>query len=73
MNILMEELQRIEINGLMLEGLPAMPPGARGLVLFAHGSGSSHVSGRQLCGDIKLGGDGTYGQAHGRFILSARV
>jgi putative phosphoribosyl transferase len=46
MNILMEELQRIEINGLMLEGLLAMPPGARGLVLFAHGSGSSRHSPR---------------------------
>ena len=46
MKILMEELQGIEINGLMLEGLLAVPPDARGLVLFAHGSGSSRHSPR---------------------------
>ncbi len=46
MNIPMEELVHIEINGLMLEGLLAVPPDAKGLVLFAHGSGSSRHSPR---------------------------
>ena len=36
----------IEIDGITLEGTLAIPSGARGLVLFAHGSGSSRHSPR---------------------------
>ena len=34
-------LERIEINGLMLERLLTVPPDSKGMVVFAHGSGSS--------------------------------
>jgi dienelactone hydrolase len=46
MKISMEELVRIETDGQVLEGLLAVPPDAKGLVLFAHGSGSSRHSPR---------------------------
>lgn len=46
MKIPVESLQHIAIDGVMLEGLVAVPTGARGLVLFAHGSGSSRHSPR---------------------------
>lgn len=46
MTILLEEIEQIPINGQTLEGLLAMPPGAKGVVLFAHGSGSSRHSPR---------------------------
>ena len=46
MKIPMEELIQIEINGLVLEGFLTVPPDAKGLVIFAHGSGSSRHSPR---------------------------
>ena len=42
----MEELMHIEINGLVLEGVLTVPPDTKGLVIFAHGSGSSRHSPR---------------------------
>jgi putative phosphoribosyl transferase len=60
MKILLEEQVQIEIKGLMLEGILAVPPDAKGLVLFAHGSGSSRHSPRnnfvaQVLGDHGVG------------------
>jgi putative phosphoribosyl transferase len=46
MSVLFEEIEQIPINGLTLEGVLAIPPGAKGVVLFAHGSGSSRHSPR---------------------------
>lgn len=46
MKIMMEEIVQIPINGMALEGLLSVPPGAKGVVLFAHGSGSSRHSPR---------------------------
>lgn len=46
MSVLFEEIEQIPVNGLMLEALLAIPPGAKGMVLFAHGSGSSRHSPR---------------------------
>lgn len=46
MSVLFEEIEQIQINGLTLEGMLAIPPGAKGVVLFAHGSGSSRHSPR---------------------------
>lgn len=46
MKILMEEVEHIPIDGLKLEGQLAMPADAKGVVLFAHGSGSSRHSPR---------------------------
>src|SRR5689334_350764 len=37
---------RIETHGIVLNGDLSVPPGARGLIVFAHGSGSSRHSGR---------------------------
>lgn len=37
---------RIELSGVTLDGDLTVPPGARGLVVFAHGSGSSRFSRR---------------------------
>ncbi len=48
MKISMEELVRIETDAQVLEGLLSVPPGAKALVLFAHGSGSSRHSPRNL-------------------------
>src|SRR4051794_33482290 len=39
-------LIRISANGVVLEGNLLLPPNARGVVLFAHGSGSSRFSSR---------------------------
>ena len=41
-----EQLVHIPIDDLRLEGALAIPPGARGIVVFAHGSGSSRHSPR---------------------------
>src|SRR5688572_20349821 len=41
-----EELVRIPVGPATLEGDLVVPPGARGIVLFAHGSGSSRHSTR---------------------------
>src|SRR6266404_6098778 len=37
---------RIETHGIVLNGDLSVPSGARGLIVFAHGSGSSRHSGR---------------------------
>lgn len=42
----MEKLIRIKINNIMLEGMLAIPKNAKGIVLFAHGSGSGRLSPR---------------------------
>jgi hypothetical protein len=39
-----ERLVRIEAGSVLLEGNLSLPEGARGIVLFAHGSGSSRFS-----------------------------
>jgi putative phosphoribosyl transferase len=41
-----EESVRVEVGGAALAGDLVVPPGARGVVLFAHGSGSSRKSPR---------------------------
>jgi putative phosphoribosyl transferase len=41
-----EQLVRVPAGGVILEGDLAIPPGAEGIVLFAHGSGSSRRSPR---------------------------
>jgi dienelactone hydrolase len=41
-----EQTVRIDVEGVVLEGSLAIPTGARGAVLFAHGSGSSRHSPR---------------------------
>jgi putative phosphoribosyl transferase len=43
---MMEELVRVAAGSAMLEGNLSVPAGARGIVLFAHGSGSSRLSPR---------------------------
>jgi dienelactone hydrolase len=40
------ELVKIPVNGVTLEGMLVIPEHARGVVLFAHGSGSSRLSPR---------------------------
>nr|MBI5456039.1 dienelactone hydrolase family protein [Candidatus Levybacteria bacterium] len=42
----MEKLIKIKVNDISLEGILNIPKGARGIVLFAHGSGSSRLSPR---------------------------
>lgn len=42
----MEHVTRIPIDGVRLEGVLALPARAQGLVVFAHGSGSSRLSPR---------------------------
>jgi len=42
----MEKLTQIPINSLKLEGILSLPDSAKGLVLFAHGAGSSRFSSR---------------------------
>lgn len=41
-----EEIVRIDAGGVVLEGNLSIPENARGIVLFAHGSGSSRFSSR---------------------------
>src|SRR6516165_4926225 len=41
-----ERIRTITIAPLGLEGLLGLPPGAKGIVLFAHGSGSGRLSPR---------------------------
>ena len=41
-----EALVHVPVNGVVLEGALSVPPGAQGVVLFAHGSGSSRLSPR---------------------------
>ena len=46
------------LGSVVLKGMLALVPGATGLVLFAHGSGSSRFSSRNrfVAGDLQLGG-----------------
>ena len=55
------ELVTIGIDSARLEGLLALPGQATGLVLFAHGSGSSRHSPRnnQVAGELRKAGLGT--------------
>ncbi len=57
----METLVRIPVDGVELEGALGIPPGATGLVLFAHGSGSSRFSPRNnyVAGELRAAGLGT--------------
>ena len=41
-----ETLVHVPLDGVVLEGALSVPPGAKGIVLFAHGSGSSRLSPR---------------------------
>lgn len=45
-NLDSERSVQIPIDGRMLSGDLSIPPSARGIILFAHGSGSSHLSPR---------------------------
>ncbi len=56
-----EALVQIRIDSVVLEGELAMPPKARGVVLFAHGSGSSRKSPRNtyVAGVLQQAGIGT--------------
>jgi dienelactone hydrolase len=49
---------RIEIEALTLQGLLRLAPGAQGLVLFAHGSGSGRLSPRNTFVAERLGAAG---------------
>ncbi len=53
-----ERLVHVPADGVLLEGALAIPPGARGIVLFAHGSGSSRHSPRNtfVAGVLRHGG-----------------
>jgi putative phosphoribosyl transferase len=57
----LSSLVRIDVGPLTLEGDLNVPEGARGLVLFAHGSGSSRLSprNRQVAGILNERGLGT--------------
>jgi putative phosphoribosyl transferase len=56
-----EQLVRIAADGVTLEGALGIPQGAQGLVLFAHGSGSSRFSPRNnfVAGELRRAGLGT--------------
>jgi putative phosphoribosyl transferase len=56
-----ERLVRIPADGVTLEGALEIPPAATGLVLFAHGSGSSRFSPRNnfVAGELRRAGLGT--------------
>src|SRR5437764_1756190 len=56
-----EGLVRVNAAGVTLEGNLLVPPGARGIVLFAHGSGSSRFSSRNryVAQVLRDGGLGT--------------
>src|SRR3954470_9291127 len=56
-----ERLVRIAAGLVTLEGNLSLPEGARGVVLFAHGSGSSRHSprNRQVADALRRGGLGT--------------
>jgi pimeloyl-ACP methyl ester carboxylesterase len=55
------ELAKIPVNGVELEGALVVPPAARGVVLFAHGSGSSRHSPRNnfVAETLRAAGIGT--------------
>ena len=56
-----ERTVTVEAGGVQLEGDLAVPPGARGLVMFAHGSGSSRHSSRNryVAQELREGSLGT--------------
>jgi pimeloyl-ACP methyl ester carboxylesterase len=56
-----ETLVRVAAGGVALEGNLGVPPGARGIVLFAHGSGSSRHSSRNryVAAELRRAGLGT--------------
>ena len=56
-----ERLVHVRVDTLSLEGALAVPPGAGGVVLFAHGSGSSRKSPRNnfVARELRAGGLGT--------------
>lgn len=56
-----EQLVRIRLDSVTLQGMLAIPAGAPGVVLFAHGSGSSRLSPRNnyVAGVLREGGIGT--------------
>ena len=56
-----EKLVHIPVDGVTLEGALAIPDQAMGLVLFAHGSGSSRFSPRNnfVAGELRKAGLGT--------------
>lgn len=56
-----EKLVHIPVNGITLEGALAIPENATGLVLFAHGSGSSRFSPRNnfVAAELRRAGLGT--------------
>lgn len=61
MNILTEQLVRIPVTQGHIEGMLELPGNAQGIVLFAHGSGSSRHSPRNnfVAGVLRAGGFGT--------------
>src|SRR5574341_1953685 len=56
-----ERLVHVRVDSLSLEGALAVPSGARSIVLFAHGSGSSRKSPRNnfVAQELRAGGLGT--------------
>jgi len=56
-----EELVEIPIDSVSLEGMLGLPEGTKGIVLFAHGSGSSRLSPRNnfVAGILRKAGIGT--------------
>src|SRR5687767_7695018 len=56
-----EGMVRIAVGGALLEGNLLIPPNARGVILFAHGSGSSRFSSRNryVAEQLRAGGLGT--------------
>jgi len=61
MNATLSQLVQIPADAGFLEGMLELPPNARGVVLFAHGSGSSRMSPRNdfVAGKLRDGGVGT--------------
>jgi len=57
----LSELAKIPVDGVELEGLLAIPQNAQGIVLFAHGSGSSRLSPRNnfVAETLRAAGIGT--------------
>src|SRR2546429_6818282 len=61
MNATLSQLVQISADAGFLEGMLELPPNARGVVLFAHGSGSSRLSPRNnfVAEKLREGGVGT--------------
>src|SRR5437879_13154664 len=61
MNATLSQLVQISADAGFLEGMLELPPNARGVVLFAHGSGSSRMSPRNnfVAERLREGGLGT--------------